>query len=612
VRVKLTTTTTTYTKNMSKRGLDTLLTTQGKSLETGQEIRFLLVKGPSYSNAQADPVNPSAPKEQFPLIVKFPESVVKPDFSKAPWNSSRLYQQDVPKAQDDSDEEVEKNPVNKKRWKSRRKQIPKRQWIMQEQVDFLQTMMAKRQKKQLPKTQISSRYEGMPEHNPSQYVLMEVAMPTSTTTANNNNGKSILVTTLPTPHATVAFAQPAARKTLTMAEAEQAIENQRGLTTRFMMHSKQRMLNGGGASGATIHKPNESKARLFGKLKARAKASQEDEDDDDIMGDLAFRNRKGAGGKARKELLSTVGDSSIKVDPDGVLGGANDSEFGRGRKFGRFKTEGETNDASKSAASPEEDAANAKDNSTRGNDGSAMADDFYQRDVQAEYEELDYDANEQFDDDDVDLGESEVVVEGGGYADDDDDDDEDEDDLEGDTPSGAEGLATVAGFRLLLAKARGDITPEQAAEAVAAQGDKNKLAEEDAKRWSADANRKFKEQPDHLAQIMAASEKTALGDNEMTDDKEDPEEKKAPVITGVEVDDNGMRMVTLQAIRREIWLHHGTIPMKRLMKIFDIKKKSSQDRQNKFREAVKELCTMETDPVGGRMLVLKQHYSNMG
>ena len=77
------------------------------------------------------------------------------------------------------------------------------------------------------------------------------------------------------------------------------------------------------------------------------------------------------------------------------------------------------------------------------------------------------------------------------------------------------------------------------------------------------------------------------------------------------VDENGLRIITLPAVRKEIWLNHGQIPMKRLMKLFDIKKKSSPDRQNKFREVVKELCTMKTDPVGGRMLVLKQHYSNM-
>jgi hypothetical protein len=569
---------------MSKRGLDLLLTTNGKTLQTGQEIRFTLVKGPSHDLAP-DPVNPSAPKEQFPLIAKFPESVVKPVFTQPPWNQGRLYQQDIPKAQDDSDEEAEtaKNP--KKRWRARRKQLPKRQWILQEQVEFLQSMMAKRQHKQLDKDQISTRYEGIPEHNPSQYVLLEA-------TPQGN----ISVTTLPTPHGTITFAQPASRKTMSMSEAEQAIENQRSHMTRYMMHDKRRMLNGGGPA-------NHTKQRLFGKLSSKAKG---DDEDDDIMGDLAFRNRKGSG-KARKELLSSLGGGDLRVDPDGVIAGANDSEFGRGRKFGRFKNE--EPDQAKSGG----DDTGTAEATTKSADGMAMADDFYQRDVGKEYEELDYDANEQFDDDDVDVGETEVVVEGGGYADDDEDDDEEDNEMDGDQPSGAEGLASIAGFRLMLAKARGEITPEQAAEAAAAQGDKNKQEEDAAKKRSENAQKTQEEPVDHLTQIMAAAEKSAQAAKQKPVASPDEEKKKAaPVTTGLEVDENGQRMVTLQAVRREIWLHHGTIPMKRLMKIFDIKKKAHKDRQNKFREVVKELCTMETDPVGGRMLVLKQHYSNMG
>jgi hypothetical protein len=90
-------------KNQSKQsrqGIDILLQKKGKSLQTGQKISFQLVKGPSINReAIPDPVNPAAPKEYFPLIAKFPESVVRPDFSKAPWTDARLYQQDVPKAQ---------------------------------------------------------------------------------------------------------------------------------------------------------------------------------------------------------------------------------------------------------------------------------------------------------------------------------------------------------------------------------------------------------------------------------------------------------------------------------------------------------------------------------
>jgi hypothetical protein len=112
-----------------------------------------------------------------------------------------------------------------------------------------------------------------------------------------------------------------------------------------------------------------------------------------------------------------------------------------------------------------------------------------------------------------------------------------------------------------------------------------------------------------LSQIMAAAEKSR--DEAERKTKAPPKKKVSAASVGIQMDANGQRLITLDQVRREIWLHHGKMPMKRLMKIFGIKKKSVADRQNKFREAVKELCTMETDPIGGRMLVLKQHYSNM-
>ena len=84
-------------KPAPKSGMDTLLTQHGKSLNVGDQVRFVLVKGPS-NIIQADPVNPKAASETFPLIAKFPESVVKPNFEKE-WSKARLYQQDTPKAQ---------------------------------------------------------------------------------------------------------------------------------------------------------------------------------------------------------------------------------------------------------------------------------------------------------------------------------------------------------------------------------------------------------------------------------------------------------------------------------------------------------------------------------
>jgi len=75
----------------SKSGIDYLLQQRGKSLKTGQELRIVLVKA-SGTRQQADPMDPSAPREDFPLIAKFGESTVRPNFKKM----VRLHQQNVP------------------------------------------------------------------------------------------------------------------------------------------------------------------------------------------------------------------------------------------------------------------------------------------------------------------------------------------------------------------------------------------------------------------------------------------------------------------------------------------------------------------------------------
>jgi len=341
-------------------------------------------------------------------------------------------------------------------------------------------------------------------------------------------------------------------------------------------------------------------------------------DEDDVMGDLTFRNRSSkSSAKARQELLNSFGDN-MRVDADGVMGGANDAIFGqRGQRFGNFT-------ATRDEGKKDGGASGAGASKVAGNDGNAMADDFYQRDVKAEYEELDYDANEQFDDDDVDVGETDVVMGDSNFKTIEEDDDDDlEDGVHGERPTGAEGLASLAGFRLMLAKARGEITPEQLAELA----DKNKRQAEEEDKIQAENDKKTEDgdsSSDHLAKIMEAAEKARIeaeskraaaaaaaannddgsGDNGANGSKQ-PRNPQAMM----EVDENGQRLVTLEAVRHEIWLTRGRIPMKRLMKIFDVKKKSSQDRQTKFKEVVRELCTIETDPIGGRMLVLKQHYS---
>jgi hypothetical protein len=348
----------------------------------------------------------------------------------------------------------------------------------------------------------------------------------------------------------------------------------------------------------------------LGKLQKQSQKvenAEENDETDDIMADVAFRDRKG-NNKARKELLTSLGDESVKVDDDGVLGGANDDEFGGKRHFGAFKAGQEKkNDAAGEGAATSE----------KGNAGYAMDDGFYQRDVKAEYDELDYDMEEMFDDDDVDVGETDVVADSG-FAQDDEDDEDGDEDMEdgGDRISGAEGLASVAGFKAMLAKARGDSTDQnQAAEGTDAaangvENGKNGQGKPKDKGAAAKKPSREPEQKSHLDKIFDAAE--AFKEKHKQSGEEKTTAKKPEESAGAEVGPDGLRVVSLGAIRKEIWLNHGAIPMKRLMKLFDIKKKSSPDRQNKFREVVKELCTMKTDPVGGRMLVLKQHYSNMG
>ena len=77
--------------NNKRPGIDALLVSRGKTLLVGQEIRFRLVKTASGIES-VDPVNAKAPPEFFPVVAKFPESVVKPDFTKF----KRFYQQDIP------------------------------------------------------------------------------------------------------------------------------------------------------------------------------------------------------------------------------------------------------------------------------------------------------------------------------------------------------------------------------------------------------------------------------------------------------------------------------------------------------------------------------------
>jgi len=547
----------------SKSGIDYLLQQRGKSLKTGQELRIVLVKA-SGTRQQADPMDPSAPREDFPLIAKFGESTVRPNFKKM----VRLHQQNVPGYKDDSGDEEAIADAPKKKRRYRRNEAPKRQWLLQEETDYLQHQISKHEMKETFKfdpNQHSTRYEGISEFNASHYILLSASA-----------SGEISLTTLAPPHAVQAFRQPAASVAMSMTEAEQAIQDSRSTMTRYMMHKKP----GQPAVG-------NSKMRLFSKLQNMAKSLDPDIEEDDVMGDVKFETRKGGGStKARKELLSTLGDG-VSMDQEGVLGGANDQEFGGKRRFNEHQWEGDIK-------------TGAAKGSSAGNDGMAMADDFYQRDVKAEYEELDYDANDQFDDDDVDMAEGEVQVERGGFGDEIDDEDEYEDEED---EEDTKGLASTAGLKAMLAKARGET--KQEGEPETKEGEKHD--DTSSTRASSPEPETSRSEQVPLAQVMAAAERSR--DAAVKKDNSSKEKKVKP--TGVEIDEHGQRMLSLEAVQREIWLHHGKITTKQLMKIFNIKKKSAPDRKLRFQELIKELCSILDDPVQGRMLQLKQHYATL-
>ena len=417
---------------------------------------------------------------------------------------------------------------------------------------------------------VSSRYEGLSEHNLSHYVLLGAS-------ADNN----INVTMLPTPHAVQSFAQPARVQTMSMTEAEQAIADQRSHMTRYMLHQR--------AAPGEASAPSNTKSRLLGKLKAlTSKSGNADDDGDDIMGDVKFATRKGGGSRARSELLSSMADG-IAMDADGVMGGANDAEFGGKRRFMK-NFQGQKANTVKSGAGA----------TSTSNDGNAMADDFYQRDVKAEYEELDYDPSQQFDNDDVDLGEGEMNMMDGGFAEDleeDDDIDEDEEDEEDEEKKA--GLATVKGLKDMLAKARGE-TPADKQEGEKKDEDENGGPSSPAsaleKKEAGDGSNNNNN--NNLAQVVAARE---------AENAAAPEIKKGPI--AVQLDEKGQRILTMEGVRYEIFLHNKSISMKKLMKLYNIKKKTEKERIKQFQAIIKELCNMHKDPVQGNMLALKQHYS---
>jgi hypothetical protein len=398
---------------------------------------------------------------------------------------------------------------------------------------------------------LSDRYYGMAEANPSSYIVMGVMNDTS-------DSPSIGVFS---SHGYTNFTQPKKYHTLSMQEAEQVLNTKQSLS-RYMMHQ-----NGAGSQFGTLQQPqnHSSRSRLFDKI-------QDNDEENDVMTDLCFREAKGT--KATAEILNDVADGNIKLDAEGVLGGVNDSEFGGRRRFVNVS----------GGKSEKDDVKDRKVQKVQG-EGVAMEDDFYQRDVGAEYEELDYDPNEQFDDDDVDVGEADIEDTGGFAADvdeDEEEEDEEEDDefanLFGSFADTSSGFATTAGLKAMIAKANGEELSPVAPIPI------KKSAYSSGSDGSDD-------------EILGSTSHVGK-----TDDASQP-----ALTSKVKLDEHGLRIITRESVQREIWLHNGSIKSKKLFKVFGMSsKKSSRERKDLFISICKELCTMNDG-----ILTLKQHYAKM-
>jgi len=576
----------------------------------------------------------------FPRVAKFVETVAAPDFVKGGLKDGRMYEEEVPKMKDESDEEestaykpsnidpngegVDPNNPNgdtgkikkkKRRW--RRNDPRPRRWVLQEKAEFFDKIRKRRQRTDPDQDEdeqgISHQYHGVVESNASKYVLLSVAPPSNTPgtmmSSTPSNQVAMEQISIQPNHGFHTFSQPYKFASMTMEEAENAIEQQRNVVTRYMMHGKLSASQGTssdaksagmGGGGRGIGRPlgqapkNMGRARLMGKLGGGG--GKNDGDDDDVMGDVRYSSSsQGGSSRARRELVSSMGDGGMTVTDDGVLGGANNSEFGGRQRFARVS---ENKDGDNGDAADKKGGKGKGDGATStGFEAGAMEEGFYGRDVAAEYEALDYDANEQFDDDDVNVGEDEMMDDGGGFgggdyeSDDDNMLDSDEDGNSDD--DGLGGMATASGLKAMFAKARGD-SPMNV----------NATADTTPSGAGTDAL----DPPKSMPRGGGAGGKGMAEEKEKKKPAEQQPESPAE-IKGIEKDKDGKRLITLDAVRREIWLNNGAITSKRLMKKFDVTRKNP-DRQALFKQIVLELCTMQKDADGNK-LVLKQHYSKI-
>ena len=492
---------------------------------------------------------------------------------------------------DSDDEENKKDEENpRKRKRSRRKRPARQHWVIQTDEEFMEKLRMKKIKTMDPekgalfeaaiRNKLSNRYEGLPESNNSHYVLFSAS---EMATSLSPSTPAISVAPM---HEYISFTQPAKFKRLSMNDAEDAIASKK--ISRYMMHSslkhdkdgingRNTMMGNNGSAANTM-----ARSRIFGKL------SDHKDDDGDVMTDVAFREEKaGVSVQTRLELLSDIGDD-IKVDHDGTLGGANDAEFAGRRRFGQMKS-----------GMKKSRAGGNSEKQTKSSDGAV--DDFYQQDIGAEFDNVDCDLDGLFDNNDQDMGagDQDDYDFGGGFADaEDDESDEEEDDDFGDI-----GFQSKHGMKAIIAKAKGE-NPETLPnfhhqEIKSQRGGYNLSSGSDRSDDEKEAPAPKRKSPDPDVSASNTEKNVIPTENKIIPSSRETNTRQ--------VDENGMIIISKEAVRREIWLHNGSIAAKQLFKKFKANTKKNKERRKLVMSICLELCTMEAN----QMLVLKQHYAKM-
>ena len=487
---------------------------------------------------------------------------------------------------------------------------------MQENKEFLERLRRKRQRSNggdaadhEDANKISTQYHGVVEANSSSYVVLSVDS-SSASAANHGGGASQAVTasediSVQPVYGFHSFSQPNKVTGLSMEEAEHAIEQQRNAVTRYMMHGKLANADDADAAAAElggrgrIRKPIGPKPKAMSRARLLGKLAGGGDEDDDVMSDVRFSSSKG-GSRARRELLTSLADDGMRIDDDGVLGGANDSEFGGRRRFARVAAESANGSAGKKSGGA------GKGGTSTGFEAGAMAEDFYHRDVAAEYEALDYDASEQFDNDDVNVGEDEMAEDAGGYGGDysSGDDVLDGSDVDSEDEDGLKGMASASGLRKMLAKARGE-SPVTTSKTAAGGSSTSLDGTVDSATASTSADTSGMDRMLDTAKRTTVDIEKSMGSKNKKPPSPAEQSNKSKGI--MKLDKEGRRVLTIEAVQREIWLNNGAIKSKPLMKKFDVNK-ANPERQEEFKNIVRELCTLRSDADGNK-LVLKPHYA---